>query len=362
MILRFALAALLFVPGCSDGPPARGEAHPPPFEHGASEEPEFEPGPVLRTAGLDSTLLARAVETATDQGQLHTMLVARGGELLVERHLRGPGLDRPANVKSISKTLLAAITGYAVEAGYLEGIEVPVLAFFPEHAEGLEATHGAITVEHLLTMSSGLQSTSFNNYGAWVVSPNWVRSALRREMVFEPGTRMLYSTGNSHLVSAILARASGRSTLSLAREALGEPLGIQLPAWPTDPQGVHFGGNDMLISPRGLLRFGEMTRKGGVHEGRRVLAERWIDDAWQVRVRSSRDGNGYALGWWHRESSGFDVWFAWGYGGQFLFVVPELEMTVVFTSDPWSRERGHNQVLHRVVDRFLVPAAVETTD
>jgi CubicO group peptidase (beta-lactamase class C family) len=314
--------------------------------------------PAPRPLGLDSTLIAEALEVAAGQSRLHNMIVARHGDVIAERHFRGPPPDRPVNVKSVSKSLLAAVTGYAIEEGYLEGMHVPVLPFFPEYAPaGEEGRYDAITLEHLLSMSSGLESTSFGNYGAWVVSRDWVRSALNRPMNFEPGTRMLYSTGNSHLTSALLTRATGRSTLALAREALGEPLGIQLPAWPTDPQGIYFGGNDMLISARGLFRFGEMYRNGGVHEGVRVLPRRWIDESWRVRVRSRRDGSGYGLGWYTRESSGYDLWFAWGYGGQFLFVVPELELTVVFTSDPWERERGHNQVLHGLIDRFIVPAA-----
>ena len=318
--------------------------------------------------GLDSLLLQGAVEAAGRQSRLHNMLVARHGEVLVERHFRGPSPDRPANVKSVSKSLLSAVVGGAIQEGYLDGVEIPMAPFFPEHvpagngeADGdaaLDPRRG-ITVAHLLSMSSGLQSTSFGNYGSWVASGNWIRWVLERPMIHEPGDRMVYSTGNSHLVSALLVRASGMSTHALAQRTLAEPAGIRLPPWPQDPQGIHFGGNDMLISPRDLLRFGELYRQGGVLEGERVLDRGWVEESWRPRVTSRRDGNGYGLGWWARDSGGHHVRFAWGYGGQFLFIVPELELTVVFTSDPWSpREGGHNQVLHRIVDDFLVPAAV----
>ncbi len=317
------------------------------------------------TAGLDSALLAQAVERAEGQSNLHNMIVARHGDVVLERHFRGPDPSRPANVKSVSKSLLSAVAGAAVRDGHLEGPEAPIGPllgeYFPRDPEGEgpeDDPRWRITVGHLLSMSSGLESTSFGNYGAWVASPHWVRSALARPMVFEPGTRMLYSTGNTHLVSALLTGATGRSTHAYAREVLAEPLGIQLPPWPRDAQGIYFGGNDMLISPRGLLRFGEMYRNGGRLDGQQVLPREWVEDSWEVRVRSRRDGNGYGLGWWARDAGGYEVRFAWGYGGQFLFVVPELELTVVFTSDPWSRERGHNQVLHGLVDDYLVPAAV----
>lgn len=312
--------------------------------------------------GLDSALLARAVERAGAQSRLHNMIVSRHGDVVVERHFRGPPPDRPANVKSVSKSLLSAVVGLAIEEGHLPEVDTPIGPFFTEYLENGGAApdpKGAITVGDLLSMSSGLESTSFGNYGRWVVSSDWVGWVLSRPMNSEPGDRMVYSTGNTHLVSALLTRAAGESTLGLARRALAEPMGIQLPPWPQDPQGIYFGGNDMLISPRGLLRFGEMYRNGGILDDERILPREWVEESWRIRVRSRRDGNGYGLGWWARESGDQEVRFAWGYGGQFLFVVPELELTVVFTSDPWStRERGHNRVLHDLVDDFLVPAAV----
>lgn len=320
--------------------------------------------------GMDSLLLQEAVEVAGRQSRLHNMLVARHGEMVLEHHFRGPAPDRPANVKSVSKSLLSAVVGGAIQEGYLESVDIPMASFFPEQdfetgGDGDAGDRGAsdpklaITVGHLLSMSSGLQSTSFGNYGRWVASSNWSRWVLEQPMIHEPGDRMVYSTGNSHLVSALLVRASGISTHALAQRTLGEPAGIRLPPWPTDPQGIHFGGNDMLISPRDLLRFGELYRQGGILDGERVLDRRWIEESWHPRVHSRRDGNGYGLGWWARTAGGHEVRFGWGYGGQFLFVIPELELTVVFTSDPWSpRDGGHNQVLHRIVDDLLVPAAV----
>ena len=107
-------------------------------------------------------------------------------------------------------------------------------------------------------MQSGLESTSNRNYGAWVQSGNWVRHALAKALVSRPGTDMTYSTGNSHLLSAILTKATGRSTWQFAQEALAKPLGFTLAQWPRDPQGIYFGGNDMLMTPRQMLAFGEL--------------------------------------------------------------------------------------------------------
>ncbi len=111
-------------------------------------------------------------------------------------------------------------------------------------------------------MQAGLERTSGGNYGAWISSRNWVRDALRRPFVTDPGGSMLYSTGSTHLLSAILTKASGKSTLALAREWLG-PAGVRVTDWERDPQGIYLGGNQMAMTPRSLLAFGELYRRGG---------------------------------------------------------------------------------------------------
>src|SRR5688572_27944313 len=115
-----------------------------------------------------------------------------------------------------------------------------------------------MTVEDLLTMRSGMEGTSNRNYGAWELSSNWVQLALARPMFAAPGEEMEYSTGNTHLLSAIITRASGQSTWQFANEVLARPLGVSLPQWPRDPQDIYFGDNDMLMTPRQMLAFGEL--------------------------------------------------------------------------------------------------------
>lgn len=207
------------------------------------------------TTGLDSLRMAEALELAAGLPRLRTLLVARHGEVAVERRFRGPGLDEPANVKSVSKSVLSALIGIAIDEGHLESVDQPVAPFFAQHlASDPDVRKREITIGHLLSMQSGLERTSGANYGRWVTSPNWVRHAISRPLVADPGTERVYSTGNSHLLSAVLTRATGRSTLAYVRERLGEPLGIAVPPWMRDPQGIYFGGNEMLLTPRALDR------------------------------------------------------------------------------------------------------------
>lgn len=189
-------------------------------------------------------------------------------------------------------------------------------------------------------MRAGLDRTSCVNYGRWVTSPDWVRHVLSRPFVADPGGPMLYSTGDSHLLAALLTQATGRSTLALAREWLGAPLGIKIPPWPRDPQGIYVGGNDMLLSPRDLLRFAELHRLGGVIGGTRVLREDWIRACWTPRTASRFTGAPHGYAWFLAEVNGYPRFYAWGFGGQMIHIVPRLGLSVVMTSDPTQRSGG----------------------
>jgi len=211
-------------------------------------------------------------------------------------------------------------------------------------------------------MRAGLESTSFGNYGAWVSSDSWIRDALRRPLVQEPGTGpMIYSTGTTHLLSAILTQATGRGTRQYAQEKLFDPLGLDIRSWQRDPEGIYFGGNNLSTTPEALLRIGQMVLRGGTtRAGTRVLPEGWIDDAWTVRVTRSYRGFNYGYLWWIEEFGGLRTHFAWGYGGQFLFIVPSLDLVVVMTSSLSNRPDGvqdHSGRLMRFFDRVVVPAA-----
>lgn len=245
---RITAALVMLAAGCQPAPPA-GDAE-------AAGEPIVTTLPVARTADpADTVLLAQALERAAELPRLRGLLVSQGREVVLERYVGGAGADRPTNIKSASKSVLSALVGIAIAEGHIRGIDQPISDFFPGYfaRADVDPRKRQITVGNLLSMQSGLESTSFNGYGAWVSSPNWVNAALARPVVDAPGGRMLYSTGSTHLLSAILTRATGRSTLQYANEKLGEPLGFRIRPWQRDPQGIYFGGNDMYLTPRQML-------------------------------------------------------------------------------------------------------------
>ncbi|MEM7024483.1 MAG: serine hydrolase [Pseudomonadota bacterium] len=309
---------------------------------------------------LAPSRLAAVLAQAEALPRLHSLLIARHGRELVAARLRGPALDTPVNVKSVSKSVIAALVGAAIGRGVLGGVDQPITTLLDGMIpQGLDPRISSITVADLLTMQAGLERTSGPNYGSWVASPDWVRYVLTRPFVREPGQGMLYSTGSYHLLSVALSQVSGESTLALARTWLGAPLDIQIPPWTRDPQGFYMGGNNMALAPRALLRFGEMYRQGGVYDGTQVLPADWIESSWTARTRSVFTGHGYGYGWFLVRARGYRVAYAWGYGGQMIYVVPALGLTVAITSDPNapSGRTGYVRQLHALMADGIIPAA-----
>jgi CubicO group peptidase (beta-lactamase class C family) len=310
--------------------------------------------------GFEQPAVASIVERARSLDQLNGLIVAQHGETVLQERLRGNALDQPVNIKSVSKSIISTLVGRAIAEGLLEGVDqrvAPLLAgSVPAEADPRLAD---VTIGNLLSMQSGLERTSGQNYGRWIASDNWVRFALSRPFVDEPGGGMLYSTGNTHLLSAILTKVSGRSTRTLFEDWIAEPLGIEVGAWDRDPQGIYLGGNNMALSPRALLAFGEMVRNGGVAGEAQVVPAGWIAESWTPRTRSVHSGEQYGLGWFIASMGGHPVYYAWGFGGQMLYIVPDLALTVVMTSDTDtpSGRTGYVDELHRLLAETIIPAA-----
>lgn len=276
-----------------------------------------------------ATSVSELSEAALSLDQLHAIVLTQGGETVLADAPRGPGLDRAAPIKSVSKTLVALLAGIAIDRGKITGADAPVAQWFP----GAAGTND-MTLAHLLSMTSGLESTSGRNYGAWVSSPNWARYALGRDRLAPPGDRFIYSTGSFHLAGIALSRATGDSLLALARGGIGRPLGIEIPSWVRDPQGFYLGGNEMALSPRALARAGQMVLNGGTWEGTQVVSESWLDSSFQPRARSPWSGDSYGLGWFLTRIAGTRAAYGRGYGGQILMVFPERDAVLAIMSDP----------------------------
>lgn len=311
---------------------------------------------------LDPARLDSVLAEAERIDPLSSLLIWHRGEIVAERYFRGMRADRVVNLKSVSKTLLSPLVGIALRDSLISSVDAPLRELLPDLYRRLDGSSAddprkdEIRLRHLLDMSSGLETTSFRNYGAWAASSDWGWDQLRRPMECAPGECYQYSTGVTHLLGIVLAESSGTSLRDFAREVLFEPLDAPLPGWDRSPQGYYLGGNNMALRPRDLLKVGVLHLNGGRYEGQQIVPTDWIERSWRPRFRSPWNGMGYGHLWWVSDWGGEEVFSAWGYGGQFLVVVPRLDLAVVATSSLARGERGHNRRMRRFFDTHVIPA------
>ena len=297
-------------------------------------------------------------KTAEGFSNIKTIHIAHKGELVWAKAYNKADINGLANIKSASKSLMSALVGIAIDRGILEDVDQPVVSLLADRLpSNPDSRLSDITIGHLLSMQAGLERTSGRNYGRWVTSDDWVKSALSRPFVEAVGGAMQYSTGNTHLLSAIIMRQSGQHTYRLANQWL-EGSGVRVQSWETSPQGIPMGGNQVGMTPASLLAFGELYRRGGITKtGQRLISEDWIKESWTPRTQSRFHRGEYGYGWFIQSFSGVQGYYGWGYGGQMVYVLPSLELTIAITSEENlpSGRTGYRDLLHDMVSRDIVP-------
>lgn len=312
-------------------------------------------GPDVTTHTID-----RLADAARGLDRLHAIVVMQHGKTIFADSFRGPPVDQAVNVKSVSKSVVAALVGCALERGSLDDVDVTFGEVAPDLLPAnADPRVAALRVQDFLTMRIGLERQSGRNYGRWAASDDWVRYALSRPFSAEPGGRMLYSTAGWHVLGALLSEVTGRSLLTLSREWLGKPLDIEFAPWTRDPQGRYLGGNEMSMSPLEMVRFGELYRLGGYWNEKRVMTDDWAAQSFKPRTVSPWSNDAYGYGWFLRPFGDHFVAYARGYGGQLIHVVPKAGVVVAMTSGTSqpARSGGYMDSLHSLVEKELLGRA-----
>lgn len=264
-----------------------------------------------QTHAVKNEALDKISEEASAIASLRSLIIQQHGVLLHEEYNTGRTATKDFNIKSASKSIIGLLTGIAVEEGFIPTIDEPISRYFDDYfEENPNPKKENITIRNLLSMQAGLRSTSSGNYGAWVISNNWVEFALDQDFVSEIDGRMVYSTGTSHLLSVIITKATGMSTKAFAEKYLFEPLNIRVGGWDRDPQGFYMGGNNMALSPKDLLKIGQMLLDDGRWEGKQIIAPDWIKDSFKTYTYSNYNPYGYGYQWWNKETAGYTTFFA----------------------------------------------------
>ncbi len=266
-----------------------------------------------------------------------SLLVARGGQLAFEQYF-GIAPDEEQDTQSVTKSLISLLTGRLLERGVVRPSQ-PLLSLLPEMADAVtDERWRAVTLEHLLGMTSGLPSelTDSAYDDAWFLSADPVRFSLGQPLVAAPGEVFHYSNAGVHLLGAALAKAAGQPLETLLHRHLLAPLGVSLGHWPRDRTGRVWASGGLHLSPRGLLRVGQLMLQGGHWQGRPLVSAEWLGQSTCPRTKtgsySFMEGlPEYGWLWWRSgpgESAGL---YATGFGGQYLAVFPALDLVMVMT-------------------------------
>jgi CubicO group peptidase (beta-lactamase class C family) len=315
--------------------------------------------------GMRSQTLDSAAAQAVQKGFVDGLLVIRNGYIVAEHYYNGYTQSTPHNVMSVSKSFLSAMAGIALDQGYIDSLDHKMLDYFPEYIfPGLDPRKYNITIRHLLTMRMGIAPET-DNYFEIYNSKNWLKTTIEFPLSYNPGEKMRYNTFQTHLLSAIIAKASNMSTLEFARKFLTDPMGITIDGWEQDPQGYYFGGNSMHFTPREMAVLGYLYLNAGKLNDRQIVPSQWV--ALSLSPTTSRTTtpwgvfSNYTYGylWWLGQINNHDLFMALGHGGQTVLTFPALKLIVVTTANNLvdldtadAQERG----VLEIVSRYVLPA------
>jgi CubicO group peptidase (beta-lactamase class C family) len=301
--------------------------------------------------------------------RVHGLLIARHGRLVLEEYFHGEHGEKPHETRSASKSVATVLIGAAMQAGMPIGPETRVYDVMRPGARDLDPRKRALTVDHLLTMSSGLDcdDNGEERPGNEDIltdqeeNPDWFGMILDLDMVRDPGERSVYCSINPHLAGGVLSRATGRSVQDLMYELIAEPLGMRNYHMQLSPLGDGYFGGGWKFRPRDFMKLGQLYLNGGTWQGRRIVSEDWVQ-----RSTADRYGMGsnarYGYLWWLIDYpyAGRTVraYFASGNGGQEVMVIPELDLVIAVYGGNYNERAGWLMVTD-FIPQYILPAVAE---
>ena len=288
--------------------------------------------------------------------QIHGILIVNGSKLVFEKYFpgyafyQGPytdyNLDTKHNLASVTKSFTSALIGLAIDHGFIQDVNQNVFDFFPEYASLRNAEKDKITLEHLLTMTSGLEwdestypyTDPRNDCAQLWRQTDPIRYVLSKPMVSEPGKQFLYNSGTTNVLGEIIRKATGLRADDFADQSLFNSLDITESEWQILPNQVCYTSGDLKLRPRDMAKLGELYLHDGLWKGSQILSKGWIEESTQPFISAVPDWINWEYGyqWWIQtyvfESQSIQSFSARGWGGQKIFVFPDLDMVVVTTA------------------------------
>jgi len=306
----------------------------------------------MRSVGIDAEKiyqLTKQIDDGKYEGQ-RSLIVVKDGNLVYEAYYDGYDRESLHRIYSVSKSVTSILIGIAIDKGFIEGVDEPLVKLLPKYAAILNNSNKyEITLKNVLTMSPGFEwdeesisfSDSRNSHTQMSRTKDWAKFALSRPLVYEPGIKWIYNTGNTHLLGVILKTKTGLHANEFAEKYLFEPLRIKKYKWNSDPMGYPcVGGSNggLRLSTRDFAKIGQMMLDGGKWMGVQVVSQKWVDESTTIHINATNISK-YGYQWWRDKykikGAIFKAICGYGYGGQSLRIFPDLNLVIAMTS--WSK-------------------------
>jgi len=277
----------------------------------------------------------------------HSILIIRNGYMVTEAYWAPYNKNTTHNIKSASKSIISALVGIALEKKYLNNLHQNVSEFFPEYVP--EPSKQDISLFDLLTMKAGFNWREDSGPNPYDLE-NWIKIPMRDR----PGEKFEYNTTLTHMMSAILTKVCRQSTKNFADKYLFEPLGIQSYQWTKGSDGYYHGGSDIFLTPRDMAKFGYLFLNRGKWNQQQVVSEEWVKESTSLKVKIPDNVNyakdlDYGYWWWIQEKG----YMAWGAGGQYIIVRPDLDLVVVITANGFDDINRYGEFMKSFLEKNI---------
>ncbi|WP_420387073.1 serine hydrolase domain-containing protein [Roseivirga sp.] len=319
----------------------------------------------LKSTAFDTTRLYAFFNQLTKEDhELHGMLLVDNNQLVLEEYFNGYNASQPHDLRSVSKSIISILLGIAIDEGIIDDINDPISKYLKSHnpEKNLDNRKNEITIEHLLTMSAGWDCNDWdkNSQGQEdriYKKKDWIQYTLDLPVINDPGSVSNYCTMGVVILAEIISQASGLSIDQFAREFLFEPLGIKDYQWGhTSKKEVIESGKRLYLTPRDLAKIGQLILDQGRWNGRQIVSASWIEAA--TTSHTSITGVEYGYLWWnipfHLDGKALVSKTATGNGGQYIMVIPEINIVAVFTGGAYNSQG--DKLAFAIIQNVLLPS------
>lgn len=285
----------------------------------------------------DSKRTESPEELSPKEDYILSTLISKKGTIVFQEYYNGQTKDDLCDVQSLTKGIISILIGIAIDKEYINDVDEPIEDYFPGEFENLnDKKKKTITIKHLLNQTSGLSWKGYLEHEEWLKSEDQISFVLKKDLENEPGLNYNYNSGATHLLSVIISRATGKTTLEFANEVLFSPLNINQADWQKRNGGYYDGsGLGLKMKPIDLMKVGQLLEKNGTWIGEQIISEKWIQKIFNEDEKSATKwglrNSKHGFCWYTSEFQGSKIDYGMGYGGQFIIMIPNKELIIVTT-------------------------------